>query len=66
MCLRGSGVWGGVVLDLVLGYCRVFFPFVCFLVHGSGLSTSFYVTSLYIDAALLGGARHTLLCMWAA
>ena len=61
MCLRGSGVWGGVVLDLVLGYRRVFFPFVYFLVRGSGLSTSFYVTSLYIDAALLRGARHPLL-----
>ena len=37
----------------------VFLPFVSFLVSGSGLSTSFYVTSLYVDAAPLGGARHT-------
>ena len=37
----------------------VFFFFVSFLVRGSGLSTSFCVTSLYVDAAPQGGARHT-------
>ena len=36
-----------------------FLLFVSFFVLGSDLSTSFFVTSLYIDAALLGGARHT-------
>ena len=49
-------VWCGVVLGWVLLYCCCFFSlFVSFLVRGSGLSTSLYVTSLYIDAALLGG-----------
>ena len=33
----------------------VFFFFVSFLVRGSGLSTSFCVTSLYVDAAPQGG-----------
>ena len=37
----------------------VFLSFVPFLVGGSGLSTSFCVTSLYVDAAPQGGARHT-------
>ena len=49
-------MWGGVVLRWVLLYrCWFFYPFVSFFVRGSGLLTSFYVTSLYIDAALLGG-----------
>ena len=58
--------WGGtggcgyvcvVVLCWALMYhCCFFLAFVSFIVHGSGLFTSFYVTSLYIDAALLGGA----------
>ena len=43
-----------------------FLLFFSFSVRGSGLSTSFYVTSLYIDAALLGGARHTSMWMRAA
>ena len=37
----------------------VFLFFVFFLVRGSGLSTPFCVTSLYVDAAPQGGARHT-------
>ena len=49
------------VLRWVLMYrCCFFFPFVSFFVRGSGLSTFFHVTSLYIDAALLGGGRPYL------
>ena len=51
MCVSVPGVGGFTGL--------VFLSFVSFLVRGSGLSTSFCVTSLYVDAAPQGGARHT-------
>ena len=61
MSSRGEG--GDEVCVLVLGVGGftglVFLSFVPFLVRGSGLSTSFCVTSLYVDAASQGGARHT-------
>ena len=61
MSSRGEG--GCEVCVSVLGVggftSLVFLSFVPFLVGGSGLSTSFCVTSLYVDAAPQGGARHT-------
>ena len=51
VCVSVLGV-GGFAGDVV-------FSFVSFLVRGSGLSTSVCVTSLYVDAAPQGGARHT-------
>ena len=41
---------------VVLYRCWFFSSVVSFFVRGSGISTSFFVTSLYIDAAPLGGA----------
>ena len=46
VCGSVPGV-GGFTVPVFL-----FFFVVFFLVHGSGLSTSFCVTSLYVDAAL--------------
>ena len=45
---------GGFTVSVFL-----FFFVVLFLVRGSGLLTFFCVTSLYVDAALSGGAHHT-------
>ena len=62
LCLRAMRgvVWCVYVGTGVGGFTGlVVFSFVPFLVRGSGLSTSVCVTSLYIDAAPQGGARHT-------
>ena len=60
-CLGGDGVVWGLGFGYRVGscHCCCCFFFLCrFLARGSGLSTPFYVTSLYVDAASLEGPRH--------
>ena len=46
----GGAVWACRPVDTCSWFC--FLSFYVLLLHGSGISASVYVTSLYIDAAL--------------
>ena len=58
---RGGSVWAEVAVGARWPKYSVFF---FFFWRGSGISTSIYVTSLYIDAALIGEPGHAGWRMW--